>query len=290
MRILFATFASGSDFLRSLKYNRRRQESTLAVRTKARFSTGQELIVEVGFPGLPNRVLLRVQALETSQRFPGQKFLVLKGEEHRLDFLSAVASGKSDAQHRQHRRFPIRIPARFFVNDAGSYLRGDAITRDVTPVGVALETYRLVPEDADVTVILDCEGGVSLEFTGQVTWSKREDGQATIGVRFARGNGDDQKRLRWLLRDVKGCGRTFEGEVVVDPLPAPVAGESPAAAMPGNRSLAHGTPSSGSRLPEALVDQRYFEGGEDEPGTELSAASLHLEDEDDATFREDRWP
>jgi len=281
MRILFATFVSGSDFLRSLKYNRRRQESTLAVRTKARFPTGQELIVEVGFPGLPNRVLVRVRALEPNQRFLGQKFLVLKGEEHRLDFLVATASGRAEARVRQHRRIPMRIPARFFVNDSGSYLRGDAVTRDVTPVGVALDTYRLVPEDAEVTVILDCDGGVSLEFVGQVTWSKREDGQATIGVRFAKGNGDDQKRLRWLLRDVKGSGRTFEGEVVVNPLPTPVA------TKPQSRPLAQGTPSSGSRLPEALIDERYF-GVEDEPPTEHSGAPLYLEDEDDATFREDR--
>ena len=205
-----------------------------------------------------------------------------------------VAKGHADARVRQHRRFPIRIPVRFFVND--SYLRGDAVTRDVTPGGVALDTYRLLPEDSPVTVILDFEGSVSLEFEGQVTWSKRDDGQATVGIRFGKGKGDDLKRLRWLLRSVKLSGRTFEGEPVMDPLAvqqAPQPAPSQGIRQPQPTGLANGTPSGGSRMPSALLEERaLLEARGESQLAEPPEPAMYLaeEDDDEPTFRQQQWP
>lgn len=297
MRILFATYASGSDFLRALRYNRRKDESTLAVRTKARFRAGHELIVEVGFPGLPNRVLLRARAMEPKGRFPGQKFLIQPEERGQCEFLANIARGLPSSHRRQHRRFPIQIPARFFVDEEGSFLRGDAVTRDVAPHGVSLSTYRLLPDGARVTVILDFIGDVTLEFQGRVSWTRRANKQACVGIQFDKAHNDQMKRLRWLLRDVKACGRTFEGHAVADPLPVESEQEPdettsrpghlpPLPAMvvtdggDGHHIRAVGTPSAGNRLPSELREATM------EPTA--SPAPLHLDEDDADTFRE--WP
>lgn len=293
MRILYATFASGRDFLKSLKYNRRRNEASLAVRTRARHRPGERVILEVGFPGLPNRVLMRARALECRGRFPGQRFLLEADEEDNREFLSGVASESREPRvQRRHRRFPIKVPVRFFVNDDESYLRGDAETRDVTPAGVALTTYRLLPDDARVTVILDLDGGMTMEFEGQVTWSRRHDGRACVGIRFDKSNSRDKRRLRRLLRAVKLSGKTFEGALVADPepphIPQRMASGSgsitaPTAVAIGQprSELAVGTPSRGSHVPDsfrALEARSSDDGGE---GVMTVAIEMFADDADD---------
>ncbi|MBT8496322.1 MAG: PilZ domain-containing protein [Deltaproteobacteria bacterium] len=256
------------------------------MRTKARFRPGESVVLEIGFPGLPNRVLLRGVALEAKGRFPGQRFAIPEPELERCQFLEEVARAPEAASfQRRHRRFPIRIPVRFFVNDEDSYLRGDAETRDLTAGGVALSTCRTLPDGARLTLVLDAGASMSLEFEGQVTWTRREGRDALVGVRFDRSNSDDMKRLRRLIGEAKRSGRTFEGEFVhdvgvyrvapaaqpqmplaaqpqvlppdtlEDDVPTDVQSaaelaDGPMASVEPPNQLPHGTPSAGNPLPE----------------------------------------
>lgn len=216
MKILFATFDSAEAFLARLDVDGagKQHAGRVRVATKARYPAGEKLLLEIGFPGLPNRVLVRCSACEAKEgKKADPEFQILTGEEHKRDFLVAVASGRASASSlsRKHRRFPMRLPARFVVEGQGQAvpLRGDAETEDVGPSGVFLKTPRSLPEGARVTIVLDpLDGSAELELSGRVVYTRKEDGgEPGVGVQFDKPSTDDRKRLRRLIRDVKVQGR-----------------------------------------------------------------------------------
>jgi len=211
MKILFATFESPEDFLERLDLPDEDDsgDATLKVRTKARYDADESIILEIGYPGLPNRILTRVRA-GAAQGDDDQLFLFEPGEEHKRDFLVAVASGRATASwKRRHRRFPMRMPARFVVEGEDVPLRGDAETEDMGSGGVSLKTSRTLPDGAKVTIILEPgDGSEEIEFTGRVVWNRNDDTVTGVGVQFESLSGDHMKRLRRMIRDVKLRGKT----------------------------------------------------------------------------------
>ncbi len=213
MKILFATFESPDDFLDRLDLPAEGDsgDATLRVQTKARYDQGESIILEIGYPGLPNRILTRVTAGE-AKGDSEQAFCFAEGEEHKRDFLIAVASGRATASwKRRHRRFPMRMPARFVVEGEDVPLRGDAETEDMGSGGVSLKTSRTLPDGAKVTIILEPgDGSDEIEFTGRVVWNRNDDTVTGVGVQFESLSGDHMKRLRRMIRDVKLRGKTSE--------------------------------------------------------------------------------
>ncbi len=216
MRILFATFDTPEDFLDRLDIGE--GAGTLRVKTKARYDDGEQIILEIGYPGLPNRILTRTSAL--SAKKAGKKvsddeqlFQFAAGEEHKRDFLIAVASGRATASwKRRHRRFPMRMPARFVVEGEEVPLRGDAETEDMGSGGLSLRTSRTLPDGAKVTIVLEPgDGSQELEFTGRVVWNRNDESVTGVGIQFESFGGEQMKRLRRMIRDVKLRGKTSEG-------------------------------------------------------------------------------
>jgi Tfp pilus assembly protein PilZ len=212
VNILYAPFVSADDFLGRLEVGEDAEQGNLTVATKARYEPGEVVVLEIGFPGLPNRILTR-------SHFKGEKggeaiFQLQAGEAHKRDFLVAVASGRASASwQRKSRRFPLRLPARFIVDGSEVPLRGDAETEDVNRKGVFLKTARTLPEGARVTIVLDpCDGSAEMEFQGRVVYTRTENGSDGVGVQFDRLNSDDSKRLRRMIRDVKLRGKAAEWE------------------------------------------------------------------------------
>jgi Tfp pilus assembly protein PilZ len=215
MKILYAAFASAEDFLGRLELTRDAGPGRVSVATKARYKTGEPVILEIGFPGLPNRVLIRTSAREMPKTDVGDAhFEVAAGEEHKRDFLIAVAAGRATASwQRKHRRFPVRLPARFIADGDTVPLRGDAETEDVGTGGLFLKTSRSLPEGTRVSVVLDpCDGSAEMEFSGRVVYTRSEDESSGVGVQFDRLSGDEMKRLRRMIRDVKLRGKLVEWE------------------------------------------------------------------------------
>ena len=210
MKILFATFESAAQFLARLKLDAAEASSCgrLTVTTKARFEAREPVVLEIGFPGLPNRVLMR--ATFAGAESADADFEILPSEDHKRDFLVAVASGRAQAKSsaRKHRRFPMRLPARFVVDGQDVPLRGDATTDELNAKGLFLKTSRSLPEGARVTVVLDpCDGSAEMEFSGRVIYTRKEEGDCGVGVQFDKLSSDDRKRLRRMIRDVKVSGR-----------------------------------------------------------------------------------
>lgn len=212
MKILFATFDSADQFLARLDLQGAGATSAgkMKVTTKARFEAGEPVVLEIGFPGLPNRVLMRATFVGATAS--EAEFEVLASEDHKRDFLVAVASGRAQAkaQKRLHRRFPMRLPARFVVDGQDVPLRGDATTDELNAKGLFLKTARSLPEGARVTVVLDpCDGSAEMEFSGRVIYTRKEkdEDEGGVGVQFDKLTTDDRKRLRRMIRDVKVSGR-----------------------------------------------------------------------------------
>jgi Tfp pilus assembly protein PilZ len=210
MKILFSTFDSPEDFLSRLSESGG-GAGRLSVPTKARYKKAEAVILEIGFPGLPNRVLVRAAATGEHDEAGNEHFGLAKGEEHKRDFLVAVASGRGKAKtlSRKHRRFPMRLPARFVVDGEEMPLRGDAETDEVSARGVFLKTQRSLPEGAHVTVVLDpCDGSTEMELTGKVVYTRKDEGDPGVGVQFDKMTSNDKKRLRQIIRGVKLSGET----------------------------------------------------------------------------------
>jgi Tfp pilus assembly protein PilZ len=219
MKILFAAFSSPQEFLQRLHADVRRDDAVLSVHTRARYDAGEALILEIGFPGLPNRLLLRALALdETGAQARGVAsgagepcFLIGPEETHKRDFLIAVASGKAVATwQRRHRRFPMRMQVRYAVSECDADM-ARAELADVGAGGVALRTRGPLPDGARVTVLLEPEdGSASLEFSGRVVWTSSNEGGSGAGIQFESLGGEQMRRLRWMIRDVKLRGETRE--------------------------------------------------------------------------------
>jgi Tfp pilus assembly protein PilZ len=215
VNILYVPFQSAEEFLSRIDLDDDATRGFILVPTKARYETGETVVLEIHFPGLPNRILARANFRKAKAQSAVFEFQA--GEEHKRDFLVAVASGKALASwQRKNRRFPLRLPARFVIEgeeQGAQPLRGDAETEDVNSRGVFLKTARSLPEGARVTIILDpCDGSAEMEFTGRVVYSRRDNPSDGIGVQFDKLNSDDTKRLRRMIRDVKLSGKASEWE------------------------------------------------------------------------------
>ena len=244
MRILFVTYSTPESFLDNLSIDDDADTSTLAVETKARYDAGEELILEIGFPGLPNRVLIRATALTSNDGDgdddPGtgdastsadstegraetssgefkvrQEFQLSPDEAVQRDFLIAVASGRADADwQRRSRRFPMRMPAKVVVKGNGDDEKPtetEAETEDMAKGGIALKTAQAVPDGSQVTVVLKPgDGSEEIELSGTVVWNKEDKDSSEIGIQFDAPGSDPIRRLRQIIRGVRVSGKTLE--------------------------------------------------------------------------------
>jgi hypothetical protein len=208
MKILFAQFDSARNFLDNFDVD----SGHLSVPTRAVLTQGDPVIVEIGYPGLPNRVLSRGRYL-SHDADKGLCVVELDaGQEGKREFLLKVARGEvPPSWRRKHRRFPIRLPAK--VQEQGTSIKSDAQTEDLGGGGVFLRTSTLLPENAKVAVSLDpCDGSPALTLHGTVAWVRADAGIAGIGVGFEDLSTDEMKRLRVFMRVVKTLGKVTEWE------------------------------------------------------------------------------
>lgn len=215
MRILFATYPTRESFLQNL-HVQDGGATLLAVVTKAEFEKDEPLILEIGYPGLPNRILIRATAIQppAGSEDDGSKkwFSFDESEELQRDFLIAVASGLAQASlQRKHRRFPIHMAAKVKVD--GDEVEGDAETSDMAAGGVALKTSEPLPDGTRVTVVIEPgDGSGEIEIVGQVVWNRQDDDDQTaeVGIQFDKTGGESLKRLRHIIRGVKLSGEFQE--------------------------------------------------------------------------------
>jgi Tfp pilus assembly protein PilZ len=213
MRLLTVAFGSRAEFLAC--YTARLSPGGLFCPTRASFRADEELVVEVGFPGLPNRTLLRGRAHTRSSGLGG--WIRLDPADARArDFLLAVAQGGGSDEpfERGHPRIPAAVPVDCRIDevDEPSAERVVSQTHDLGGGGAFIRSVAPPAVGTRVQVVLGptADSGTRFQLEGRVAWIRRDDRAARgFGVRFDRGG--DAGRLRTMLRRAWETGRVEFG-------------------------------------------------------------------------------
>ncbi len=206
MRILTARYDSGAKFLPDVIDDPDTGSPTgLTHRTKMELSPKENILVEIFFPGLPNRVLLRGTVNEIEEAdVPSAKVAVWKEDLSTLAFLvdQAKASNQEEAASRKHDRIPLGIPVDWQVAGSGDMIISS--TDDVGAGGLQIRTLSPPPVGSVVTLNLSIEprSGKTLAIPGKVVWVRQDAEFQGMGVQFMAEEGDQKRQLRELLRRI----------------------------------------------------------------------------------------
>lgn len=194
MRLVTLAFATKEEFLAAYHPS---DGGSLSTRTRTDASIGEEVLIEISFPGLPNRALVRAVVMGIAFEH-GLRFAFSAADVTTRDFLLAVARGEATVQttHRDHARFPAHLKATWNVRGAAprattleDVSAGGAFVRADDPPAVATE----------VELAITAPGGEALAATGTVAWL-RQGKDPGFGVEFHDMAGETGRKLRALLR------------------------------------------------------------------------------------------
>lgn len=197
MRLVTLAYATADEFLASYDH---RDGGTISVRTRTDGTIGEKILVEVSFPGLPNRALLR--AMVTSITFEhGLRFVIDEADASTRDFLVSIARGDNVVlgAQRDHERFPTTLQARWKLTGAGDRGVETTIVEDLSAGGAFVQAAEPPEVGSEVDLTIAVPIGPALETSGHVAWV-RHGKSPGFGVDFDALVGDSGRRLRALLR------------------------------------------------------------------------------------------
>ncbi len=210
MRLLTCSFVSSEEFLSH--YSAAVGGGALFYRTRAALGQGEAVLLEVSFPGLPNRALMRGTVLERRQR-KGSWVRLEQADTSTLAFLLHFARGHSGDGRRRERafdRFPARVPVEARASDQRVVIGS---TADLGAGGAFVTAGELPAVGTQVELVLGPTGERrdTYRVTGEVAWVSAGHDRG-FGVRFHPRSSADGRRLRVMLRRASECGRaSFAG-------------------------------------------------------------------------------
>jgi Tfp pilus assembly protein PilZ len=205
MRILKARYRGAADFLAA--YQVSLAGGGLYFPTREHVTVGEPVVVEVRFPELGDRLLLRgtvtwrrgARVREGTPAGVGVEFDA--AEAIKRDFLLGVARGEA-ATHvvqRNHRRLPISLPVRWHIKDERD--ERAAVISDIGPGGAFLVTTQPCATGTQVILELLPPGGAApLSIEARVAWSRHEPGAEGFGVEFRCRDTGGLRRLKEMVR------------------------------------------------------------------------------------------
>lgn len=173
----------------------------LAVDTKATPPEGTPMIAEITWPGLPNRVFVRVVAGRRTLR--GKLRLAIEPDEAgKRDFLLSAARGDAVAIHpRRHRRYCVRLPVAW--RPFGQNTLRDGIAEDLSTGGMLIAAGEDVEVGLHERVIVRVAAPTGeMVVSGRVRHIQRRrmQGGLVLGIKFEHRQTGEQRTLRRLLR------------------------------------------------------------------------------------------
>lgn len=200
MRLLKARFKSKKGFLEA--YDDTHPQGAIFCPTTRALAEGEAVAVEVYFPDMPNKMLLRGTVLSWRSALPrlrvraGATVAFDSDEAEKREFILAIAAGeRRDAVKRRHPRLPVEVPVRWRLVNSTDLL--EAQVRDISIGGAQLITEEPLAVDDEVVVELTAPGGAQpFSIAGRVT-NITEGG---YGVRFIYRDGGGSRRLREVVR------------------------------------------------------------------------------------------
>lgn len=214
MRILSAWFESGADFLKS--YSDQIGAGAIYYPTIAELTVGEQVLVEVRFPALPTRVLVRGKVFSIDLQKNGVWISFVSEDAETRDFIVDVARGDITVETRvlrHHQRYPIEVPVDWKANDSDDVFISS--TEDLSAGGAFVRTLSPPPIGTPVALVLAPSSGKVLTLSGKVSWTRQDTGGEGMGVRFEPANSETAKALREALRKMD------ESAVVGSPIGGP---------------------------------------------------------------------
>ena len=211
MRFITSLFGSPGEFLAS--YSRNLPEGALFCPVRRDVEVDEDLLLEVWFPGLVNRALLRGTVAEIGR--DAHTLIRLHGSDaHTRDFLLDVARGQV-APHKQvtrgHRRIPAAVPVSCRIDEidepSGTPVTGH--THDLGAGGAFVHAIEPPAVGTRVSMVLGPAPRTGQTFTvdGRVAWIRRDARAHGFGVKFDPRGEHDGPRLRTALRRSWESGR-----------------------------------------------------------------------------------
>ncbi|MEZ4401674.1 MAG: PilZ domain-containing protein [Kofleriaceae bacterium] len=171
---------------------------TVSTRTRTDGTIGERVLIEISFPGLPNRALLRADVTGIAFEH-GLRFAIAAEDVTTRDFLLGVARGEVRVEstiHRDHARFPATLNVAWRV---GAGAATTTTLEDLSAGGAFLRAEAPPAIGAEVSLDITTPAGEVLPATGHVAWI-RQGKDPGFGVDFAPAAGEAGRKLRALLR------------------------------------------------------------------------------------------
>ncbi len=202
MQILKVRYRTNEEFLEN--FSAQGSGSLFCPSTTPR-NQGEQLIVDINFPALPNRVMLlgRVRwwrnALPRFRVRAGCQVDFLPSEEAKVRFIEAVAKGNLTPHKRRHVRIPVQLPVRWRPVGSLEYREGQL--GDISVGGAFLEASTPLPVGTEVLLDLTVPGSEApISLAGKVAYTLKGQGN---GIKFLYRNGGGSRRIREVLRRVQ---------------------------------------------------------------------------------------
>lgn len=194
MRLVTLAYESQEEFLASYHPA---DGGSLSTRTRTDGTIGEEVLIEISFPGLPNRALVRAQVMGIAFEH-GLRFAFSPADVTTRDFLLAVARGEVsvEAAHRGHARFPSALHATW---SRGGGTAHPTMVEDLSAGGAFVRATEPPPVATEVELSITSPGGDTLVAVGTVAWL-RQGKDPGFGVEFAELAGETGRKLRLMLR------------------------------------------------------------------------------------------
>ncbi len=204
MEIIRVRFRSNSEFEES--YQKELEHGGLFCPTTTKLESGQQIIVELSAPALPNKVLIRASVKTWRPALPRLRvragavveFDADEADKHHF-LVETIAGDRVAAFKRRHTRLPVEIPVRYRTTDTADFL--ETLLSEISIGGAMLHTETPLPIDTDVIIELTPPGAVSaLSISSQVTYHLPNGGS---GLKFIYRDGGGSRRLRELVRRLR---------------------------------------------------------------------------------------
>lgn len=206
MRILKARYRSTEEFLEA--YNSDLPSGGLFCPTTTELRENEPVVLEVHFPSLPNKMMVRGRVIWWRSALPRLRVragaLVAFHAEDResVEFAVALAHGEGgEAIKRRHPRIPITLEVK--VRQVDAMDRHEGRLQDISIGGALLFTEHPVQADQDLIIELQIPGGAqAIDIAARVTHVM----PGGAGLRFIYRDGGGSQRLREVVRRLVARG------------------------------------------------------------------------------------
>jgi len=216
MNIVRAKFSDSPSFLRN--YQSTFPGGGVFIPTRKKYELGSSVVVDVRFPDLRSRVLVRgvVAWRRAGKRRTklragiGVEFL--NADRKKTEFLVGVAHGEIvDLIQRRHRRLPVVISVDWRAkSDRNWHI---SAVEDIAEGGAFVRTTEFLPVGTSVILEIVAPGGQNkIAIEAMVAWTRHTPGEEGMGVEFRRRDIGGTRLLREVVRRIERVELVLEDD------------------------------------------------------------------------------